>query len=80
MKILFQQSWEMKVGWDDEEPAESIFKSWLRWYFDLSLLSAKYVPHCYYNRGTFVSTIELHGFSDASERAYSAVVYLWKEC
>lgn len=79
MKILFQQLWEMKVNWDDEVP-ESIHESWLKWRSELGLLSTKYVPHCYHDKGASITSKELHGFSDASEQAYSAVVYLRMEC
>lgn len=34
------------------------------------------VPRCYFNNRKKSKNIELHGFSDASERAYAAVVYL----
>ena len=79
MKILFQQLWEMKVDWDDEVP-ESIRESWLKWRSELDLLSTKYVPRCYHDKTTSVTSMELHGFSNASELAYSAVVYLRMEC
>ena len=79
MKILFQQLWEMKIGWDDEVP-ESVRESWLKWRSELNLLSTKHVPRCYHDKTTFVVSMELHGFSDASEHAYSAVVYLRMEC
>ena len=78
MKILFQWLQEIKVNWDDEVP-ESICESWLKWPSKLSLLSTKYVPRCYYNKRTSVASMELHGFSDASEQAHSAVVYLRME-
>ena len=79
MKILFQQLWEMKVDWDDEVP-ESVRESWLKWRSELDLLSTKNVPRCYHDKTTSVTSMELHGFSDASELAYSAVVYLRMEC
>lgn len=65
MKILFQQLWEMKEDWDDEVP-ESVRDSWLKWRSELDLLSTKYVPRCYHDEGTSVTSMELHGFSDAS--------------
>ena len=79
MKILFQQLWEMKVGWDDPVP-ETVRDSWLRWRSELDLLSARQIPRCYFDKTTHISSLELHGFSDASEQAYAAVVYLRMVC
>ena len=78
MKILFQQLWEMKVSWDDLVP-ESIRESWMRWRSDLSLLITKHIPHCYHDKTATITSME-HGFSDASEQAYAAVIYLCMEC
>ena len=36
----------------------------------------KLIPHCYFPEGFGVSTLQLYGFSDASESAYVGVVYL----
>ena len=79
MKILFQQLWEIKVNWDDQVP-ESVRESWLKWQPEFGLLSTKYVSRCYHDKKKFIASTELHGFSDASEQAYSAVVYLRVEC
>lgn len=79
MKILFQQLWEMKIDWDDLVP-ESIREAWMRWRSELGLLSSKHIPRCYYDKGTCIVSMELHGFSDASEHAYAAVVYLRMKC
>ena len=43
-------------------------------------MSAKRIPRWYFNKTTYVSLLELHGFSDASEQAYAAVVYLRMVC
>ncbi len=70
-KILLQ----LLFNWDDLVPRE-ILDVWTQWRFDLSSLSSKHIPRCYYpNEATIVST-QLHGFSDASENAYAGVVYL----
>ena len=79
MKILFQQLWEMKVDWDDTVP-DAIREAWLRWRSELNLLSTKYILRCYFEKTSRFSTFELHGFSDASEQAYAAVVYLRMVC
>ena len=43
---------------------------------ELSLLSSIQVPRCYYRLKQTPVSVQLHGFSDASELAYAAVVYI----
>ena len=75
VKILLQRLWEQKVDWDDTVPT-SIRDEWLQWRSELRLLSNKHIPRCYFDKKTQIVSIQLHGFCDASENAYSAVVYL----
>ena len=74
-KILLQLLWLEKIGWDDPVP-DAILTEWSRWRSELHLLSTCLIPRCYYPRNAAIVAMELHGFSDASERAYSGVVYL----
>ena len=74
-KILLQRVWEARIGWDDRLP-EAIHQEWLVWRSELALLSKHHIPRCYYPKHIDISTIELHGFSDASEDAYAGVVYI----
>ena len=75
MKILLQCLWESKVGWDDPVP-EHIYDTWLQWRSELKLLSRQLVSRCYNPKDACITSVQLHGFSDASERAYAGVVYL----
>lgn len=68
MKILFQQLWELKVDWDDAVP-DAVCESWFRWRSELDLLTTRHIPRCYFDKTTEVKSMELHGFSDASEQA-----------
>ena len=43
---------------------------------ELPILLTKAVPRCYFPMHLQVASKNLHGFSDASEDAYAAVVYL----
>lgn len=77
-KCLFQQLWELQVGWDDALPesCRDVFSGWLR---DCELLQRFEVPRCYSSGAPGLWTEaskELHVFADASPRAYGAVVYL----
>ena len=74
VKILFQRLWEQKVGWDDL--VDPIYESWFQWRSELHLLCDKHNPQCYFDKKSQIASIQLHGFSDASENAYAAVVYL----
>ena len=75
VKILLQQLWEQKVGWDDPVP-QSILDVWLQWRSELHFLMHKHIPRCYIDKKSRITSMQLHGFSDASERAYGAVIYL----
>ena len=75
IKILFQTSCKSKLQWDDRLDG-SLLEEWVRLEKDLVTLSQIRVPRCYYIHKQDPILQELHGFSDASERAYAAVVYL----
>ena len=79
MKVLLQRTWEIKLGWDDPVPT-SIKKVWLQWRTELDLLASMDIPRCYFPKTIKAVSVELHGFSDASEEAYAGVVYLRVAC
>ncbi|XP_046869360.1 uncharacterized protein LOC124462006, partial [Drosophila willistoni] len=70
-KILFQQLWLLDLGWDDKLPKQ-LADTWLKWRADLDMLQHIQIPRLVVND---TDNIELHGFSDASTKAYAAVVY-----
>ena len=73
MKILFQELCIKKTNWDIELKGESLRK-WKLFLQDLNLVDCYRIPRCYFARQRV--DIQLHGFSNASERAYAAVVYI----
>lgn len=75
LKILLQRVWETQIGWDDIVPKE-IGDSWERWKRELPLLADVHVRRCYFPSDAHIISTQLHCFSDASEVAYSGVIYL----
>lgn len=73
-KILLQHCWEQKLNWDDPLPS-AIQDAWYNWCSELHLLAEKRIPR-YFDKSSQITSLELHGFCDASEHAYAAVVYL----
>lgn len=72
-KILLQRIWISGVEWD-VCVNDDISKEWNEFYKNLLVLNDIVVPRWL---GTFTTNwLELHGFSDASDDAYSAVVYV----
>lgn len=75
MKILLQRLWETKLDWDDPVP-DSLLEVWSQWRMELPSLATIHIPRCYSPVGFSLSSMQLHGYSDASEEAYAGVVYL----
>ena len=75
MKVCFQVLCTNKVDWDEELTGDLLnkFQAVIQ---DISLLHSVRIPRCYFYPGSKPVSVELHGFSDASIHAYSAVVYL----
>ena len=74
-KIFLQKLWEERIDWDDPVPP-AIHEAWSQWRAELNLLSERHIPRCYFPKDAKIVSIQLHGFSDASEQAYAGVVYL----
>ena len=74
MKILFQSLWQLGLDWDEAVPTH-LKEQHIQWRDELPLLASIQVPR-YYFREEQPLTIQLHGFCDASQRAYAAVIYV----
>ena len=72
-KILAQECWKEKLDWDEEVPAK-MAKEWRQWAEQIKDLSKVHMPRCVKQHE--VKKQELHCFTDASEKAIGAVVYL----
>ena len=72
-KILMQDMWILKCDWDSPLPAE-IRERWYDYCKELSALPSLSVER--WLGGTAECSYQIHGFSDASSRAYAALVYL----
>ncbi|XP_046406349.1 uncharacterized protein LOC124171250 [Ischnura elegans] len=74
-KIILQNLWLSKVGWD-EVLSLKLTERWQSFRSSLSKLEQISIPRWIGTKEANVSFISLHGFCDASERAYAAAVYL----
>ncbi|XP_062713663.1 uncharacterized protein LOC134290521 [Aedes albopictus] len=71
-KMLMQDLWRLKLKWDDELPEEPR-KMWIDFRRQLPLVNTLQKKRCVVRSDT--KQTELHGFADASLRAYGAVLY-----
>jgi len=73
-KILFQSTWLQGLDWDTPLD-DSSERAWRSFKDDLPRLEEIRVPR-YVKLRAKDASVELHGFADASERAYTAVIYV----
>ncbi|XP_055542952.1 uncharacterized protein LOC129728533 [Wyeomyia smithii] len=75
-KVILQEVWRAGLQWD-EKVTDKIYESWTRWTGLFGKISALLIPRCYFHGATkeTYSSLQLHVFVDASETAFSAVVY-----
>lgn len=73
-KILIQTLWLLKIDWDTPLPPREE-QQWSQFVLELPALNSIEIPRWL---GWLPSSrlVELHGFADASERAYAAVLYV----
>ncbi|XP_076660691.1 uncharacterized protein LOC143364065 [Halictus rubicundus] len=72
-KIIMQRLWQLKIDWDESLPM-NVQNEWQNYRNNLKLLEkVKFNRHITQRS---VKSIELHGFCDASERAYGACIYI----
>lgn len=72
-KIQMQILWKLNIQWDDPVP-ENIVLEWNKYQEELPSLSHWKIPRT--NRDSDTEELQLHGFADASEKAYGACIYL----
>ncbi|XP_075162856.1 uncharacterized protein LOC142235490 [Haematobia irritans] len=72
-KIFMQQLWLLKLDWDESLPQLESSR-WRKFQRDLTTLNQFHFPRTFWGNSDMTS-LELHGFSDASNLAYGAVVY-----
>ncbi|XP_058446192.1 uncharacterized protein LOC131427220 [Malaya genurostris] len=72
VKILYQKCWLYDLNWHDLLPP-TIEEEWIEVKETLHQLEQIKIPRWAAN---YNGNVQLHGFSDASEEAYAAVVYL----
>lgn len=75
IKIFLQALWIKKFGWDDEL-TDVILNEWNKLYQQLFMLSKVRLPRCLNLFDGVQNHIQVHGFSDASESAYGAAIYI----
>ena len=75
MKLLFQETCVAEIGWDDELQGE-MRQKWDAWIMELRETKLIEVDRCLYIDPSDIYEYQLHGFGDASTKAYCAVVYL----
>ena len=76
-KCMFQEICRLKIGWDEALP-ENLTSNWKELTEDMKRVSSLAVPRCILDgiEVDKVTSIQLHGFADASKIAYGANVYI----
>ena len=74
-KILFQELWRRGLEWDDPLDGD-IVREWSSWKSELFQLKGVTIPRWFGTSVTSKPIVELHGFGDASPKAYGAAVYI----
>lgn len=73
-KILMQDTWKTGLNWDDPL-SDGLTEQWKICRENLQKINLVKIPR-WVKFGQGKTRIELHGFSDASQKAYGAVIYL----
>jgi len=73
-KMFIQHLWLRQISWDEELP-QDLQETWKKLYRQLPVLNNTSLSRSVKIKGEII-TIQIHGFCDASERAFGACVYI----
>ncbi|XP_055838755.1 uncharacterized protein LOC129906835 [Episyrphus balteatus] len=73
-KLFLQELWKTKSSWDYQLPEDQANK-WLRYFNSFSMLKDLSIPR-YASCPSKMKNVELHAFSDSSQKAYGSCVYI----
>ncbi|XP_074030342.1 uncharacterized protein [Leptinotarsa decemlineata] len=74
-RILIQNIWRSHIDWD-QAITEELFYTWLKWLTQLKYYTPVTINRYYFPNSTLINKVDLHLFSDASDKAYAAVAFL----
>lgn len=74
-RLLIQDLWTFNLEWDQEIP-RSVYENWLKWKKALKQIDNIEIPRCFSTNLLNAKKIEVHIFTDASDKIYSSVAYL----
>ena len=75
VKLLLQILWRRSTDWDTTI-LEDLLDRWKDWQSSLPSIADHAIPRRYHQQSTQPISIQLHGYCDASQDAYGAVVYI----
>lgn len=74
-RMLLQQAWKSKLPWDKLLPPE-LEEPWKAWVQELPLIGQHPIPRRFFSTPpSFIRSTSIHGFADASEKAYGVALY-----
>ena len=74
-KLIIQELWRRNLVWDEQLPKD-IKQRWIAWKRNIPSLAKIKISRWYRFTATDIVQLQLHVFSDASQCAYGAVVYI----
>ncbi|XP_050305588.1 uncharacterized protein LOC126742827 [Anthonomus grandis grandis] len=75
-KIIIQSLWQLGLNWDESVPMD-LHQTWISFCEQICLINQIKIPRQIFCLN--YNSVEFHGFSDASQKAYGACCYL-KSC
>ena len=75
LKMMFQVLCTDKLSWDNPIQGDML-KTWNSIVSEIKALNGIKIPRCYFQERSATTKIQLHAFSDASEKAYATAVYV----
>lgn len=73
-KLLLQRSWTMQLDWDTPLPTSEQHQ-WFQWLAEIPSIHSHPIPRQFCTSPQAPLESQLHGFADASKKAYGGVVY-----